>query len=173
MTKHYAIFHEYFQLIKSASFSLNFTQGGRISGGGCMYEGQVYQQGQTWTKQCQVNCVCQDGTTGLYKCTDICPSYGTLPKQCHMVQQPNSCCSKPECSFQASTNGGDGQGTIMTNGGQNGMGTMISGGTTCQNKINNCENYGQSVCTNTQYAQWVVENCPAYCNKCKYTNVEQ
>lgn len=40
-------------------------------GGGCLYEGKVYQQGQTWTVPCKYNCVCKDGTAGRYSCTEV------------------------------------------------------------------------------------------------------
>lgn len=42
-----------------------------VKGGGCLYEGKVYQQGQTWTVPCKYNCVCKDGTAGRYSCTEV------------------------------------------------------------------------------------------------------
>ena len=38
--------------------------------GYCEYNGQHYQQGETWEDGCQYNCVCEDTTTGKYKCTE-------------------------------------------------------------------------------------------------------
>lgn len=36
----------------------------------------------------------------------------------------------------------------------------------CQDKISNCADYTQAVCTNKDYATWVLNNCAHYCNKC-------
>lgn len=42
---------------------------------------------------------------------------------------------------------------------------LFTGGT-CHDTINNCANYGQAVCTDPQYTQWVKQNCAQYCNQC-------
>lgn len=36
----------------------------------------------------------------------------------------------------------------------------------CADKLTNCADYGTSVCSDSNYAQWVTENCAAFCNKC-------
>jgi len=43
---------------------------------------------------------------------------------------------------------------------------MVNSGSSCTDKVSNCAAYTQSVCTNSDYSQWVTENCPKYCNKC-------
>lgn len=137
-----------------------------------MYEGNVYQQGQTWTVPCKYNCVCKDGTAGRYSCTEVCPHYDTLPDGCFMQQDPNNqCCQVPKCNFQPSGSGGGGviTGTsapVLTMGSGSGhSGSFMSGGS-CHDTINNCANYGQAVCTDPQYTQWVKQNCAQYCNQC-------
>lgn len=37
---------------------------------GCMYKGIMYQKGQQWQDGCQYNCICEDGMTGKYVCTE-------------------------------------------------------------------------------------------------------
>ena len=32
--------------------------------------GRQYTQGQTWYDGCQKKCVCEDGKTGFYRCSD-------------------------------------------------------------------------------------------------------
>lgn len=46
-----------------------------------------------------------------------------------------------------------------------GTGTMTGGGM-CADAINNCANYGQGVCSDPTYTDWVSKNCQAYCHKC-------
>lgn len=36
----------------------------------CVYKGVEYIQGQRWQDGCTYNCVCENGMTGKYKCTD-------------------------------------------------------------------------------------------------------
>lgn len=36
----------------------------------------------------------------------------------------------------------------------------------CADAINNCANYGQGVCSDPTYTDWVSKNCQAYCHKC-------
>ena len=43
---------------------------------------------------------------------------------------------------------------------------LVTGSSFCTDKISNCADYSQSVCTNPGYTQWVSENCPKFCNKC-------
>ncbi|KAL8570493.1 hypothetical protein ACOMHN_034528 [Nucella lapillus] len=138
-----------------------------ISGTGCQYEGRNYQQGQTWSKPCQVNCRCDNAATGHYTCTDVCLTYTNLPPGCTLVKPPGEpCCGKPQCTFPTASGGIVGTGT---GGGvvQVGTGTMTSGGSTtqCVDKIPSCKDYGTTVCSDPKYAQWVADNCVATCGR--------
>ncbi|XP_060081054.1 uncharacterized protein LOC132560404 [Ylistrum balloti] len=65
----------------------------------CMYNGVEYKQGQTWADGCDLNCICEDGTTGFYRCSDRCPHYGALPAGCVMETSPSDpCCRRPKCN---------------------------------------------------------------------------
>lgn len=46
-----------------------------VKGGGCLYEGNVYQQGQMWIVFCKYNCVCKDGIVGCYSCIEVYVEY--------------------------------------------------------------------------------------------------
>lgn len=37
--------------------------------GGCVYKNTLYQQGQRWSDGCDFTCVCEDGSTGRYRCS--------------------------------------------------------------------------------------------------------
>jgi hypothetical protein len=37
--------------------------------GVCIYHGQAYNEGQSWDDGCKFVCTCEDGSTGMYKCT--------------------------------------------------------------------------------------------------------
>ena len=36
----------------------------------CIYKGKAYTQGQKWDDGCVKVCVCENGMTGYYTCTD-------------------------------------------------------------------------------------------------------
>ena len=36
----------------------------------------------------------------------------------------------------------------------------------CEDAVPNCENFGESVCTNVAYDDWVNSNCRKFCNRC-------
>ena len=36
----------------------------------CVYKGKNYATGQRWQDGCDYDCVCEDGMTGVYKCTE-------------------------------------------------------------------------------------------------------
>jgi hypothetical protein len=36
----------------------------------CVYKGTEYHTGQRWRDGCDYNCVCVDGMSGQYQCTD-------------------------------------------------------------------------------------------------------
>ncbi|XP_053376973.1 uncharacterized protein LOC123528762 [Mercenaria mercenaria] len=70
----------------------------------CIYNGQVYKQGDTWTDRCKYNCECIDATHGQYKCTERCPRYPNLPAQCYYKQSSKDvCCQEAECRVYGST----------------------------------------------------------------------
>ncbi|XP_045192545.2 CCN family member 2-like [Mercenaria mercenaria] len=67
------------------------------SSSGCVYNGQLYQQGQTWKDACKYNCECVDGTSGKYQCSALCLTWN-LPSSCHMNPPgPGKCCPQPAC----------------------------------------------------------------------------
>ncbi|XP_045192544.2 CCN family member 2-like [Mercenaria mercenaria] len=73
--------------------------GGGMTGtsSGCVYNGQLYQQGQTWKDACKYNCECVDGTSGKYQCSALCLTWN-LPSACHMNPPgPGKCCPQPAC----------------------------------------------------------------------------
>ena len=35
----------------------------------CEYKGQKYIQGQQWYDGCDFKCICEDGMTGVYRCS--------------------------------------------------------------------------------------------------------
>ncbi|XP_060063144.1 kielin/chordin-like protein [Ylistrum balloti] len=66
---------------------------------GCVYKGKYYTQGQQWDDGCAYHCSCDDGSSGLYRCTEKCPRYAQIPSYCTMIQDPaNQCCEKPYCT---------------------------------------------------------------------------
>ncbi|GFO23768.1 collagen alpha-4(vi) chain [Plakobranchus ocellatus] len=71
--------------------------------GYCYYKNNRYQHGEIWEDGCLYNCVCEDGTTGSYRCIEKCERYVNLPAQyCHLEQDPNNpCCERPVCNFLA------------------------------------------------------------------------
>ncbi|XP_052818305.1 multiple epidermal growth factor-like domains protein 11 [Mya arenaria] len=75
------------------------TPAGSISstGTGCVYNGNVYQQGQTWKDACKYTCSCVDGASGKYQCQELCVTWN-LPSQCHLnPPAPGKCCQTPSC----------------------------------------------------------------------------
>ena len=41
-----------------------------LPSGVCVMNGQTYTQGQKWFDGCDQTCICNDGKTGAYSCTD-------------------------------------------------------------------------------------------------------
>ncbi|PVD21493.1 hypothetical protein C0Q70_19667 [Pomacea canaliculata] len=65
---------------------------------GCVYKGALYQQGQRWTDGCDYSCVCEDGTSGRYRCTPKCLIFDNLDSRCILEDDPNDpCCKTPVC----------------------------------------------------------------------------
>ncbi|KAK7505814.1 hypothetical protein BaRGS_00003085, partial [Batillaria attramentaria] len=66
---------------------------------GCLYKGEVYVQGQNWNDECTLSCMCEDATTGRYKCRNRCPQYVGMPAGCQLlVDESDTCCTKPLCT---------------------------------------------------------------------------
>ncbi|KAL3859030.1 hypothetical protein ACJMK2_009268 [Sinanodonta woodiana] len=134
---------------------------------GCIYEGRTYQQGETWQKTCELNCVCQDASSGRYQCNNICPTYSDLPPSCSLVKAPGECCAKPQCNFQpVGTGSGSGSGLSSGSGSGSGLSSGSGSGSfpgSCRDQIQNCNGYGTSVCRDSSYAKWVEDNCCSYC----------
>lgn len=36
----------------------------------------------------------------------------------------------------------------------------------CADKIDNCQSYGQNVCSEPRYTAWVLDNCQYFCRQC-------
>jgi len=36
----------------------------------CLYQGKLYTTGQSWDDGCTYTCVCVDGMSGQYRCTE-------------------------------------------------------------------------------------------------------
>ncbi|XP_052786263.1 uncharacterized protein LOC128221703 [Mya arenaria] len=74
---------------------------------GCLYKGALYQVGRRWDDGCSYTCVCADGSTGQYKCSPKCPTFGTLPTGCSLRSNPNDpCCQQPVCPVGTVTSNG-------------------------------------------------------------------
>lgn len=43
---------------------------------------------------------------------------------------------------------------------------MSSGGGSCTDAVTNCADYTMSVCSNSDYATWVTQNCKKFCGQC-------
>ncbi|XP_046570033.1 uncharacterized protein LOC124278355 [Haliotis rubra] len=70
----------------------------------CVYKGREYRQGERWQDGCKYNCVCEDETTGKYKCGERCPSYPFVPPQCTLQRDlTDICCNKLTCDYSKPT----------------------------------------------------------------------
>ncbi|XP_076113277.1 uncharacterized protein LOC143080960 isoform X2 [Mytilus galloprovincialis] len=69
--------------------------------GVCIFASVSYKQGQQWYDSCSSICVCEDASTGSYKCQPRCSKNDGVPKGCSMVPDPKDplCCQIPDCSF--------------------------------------------------------------------------
>lgn len=54
----------------------------------CVYDGRMYKQGQKWQDGCDYDCICTDGMTGKYECTERCV--------CFQLLSPFSVMGEPE-----------------------------------------------------------------------------
>ncbi|GFR96541.1 collagen alpha-5(VI) chain [Elysia marginata] len=63
----------------------------------CIFQGQSFEQGDTWHDGCDKTCVCDDARTGYIRCSDRCPDYLNLPKGCSLVSVPGQCCRSLSC----------------------------------------------------------------------------
>ncbi|XP_036358133.1 uncharacterized protein LOC115210527 [Octopus sinensis] len=66
---------------------------------GCLYKGKYYAEKSVWNDGCQLQCTCQNGTSGMYECHQRCPIFEDLPNDCRLVDFPGEpCCVIPECN---------------------------------------------------------------------------
>ncbi|KAL3859113.1 hypothetical protein ACJMK2_009345 [Sinanodonta woodiana] len=66
---------------------------------GCMYKGVLYNQGMRWNDGCDYSCMCEDESTGRFRCSAKCPSFQNLGSECQMKSNPSDpCCEYPECN---------------------------------------------------------------------------
>lgn len=64
---------------------------------GCVYNGVLYAQGQTWKDGCRFKCTCADASRGMYTCRSLCVNW-QLPTQCTLsAPAPGKCCNTPSC----------------------------------------------------------------------------
>ncbi|MCI3341318.1 hypothetical protein MQA30_25450, partial [Escherichia coli] len=63
----------------------------------CVYNDNIYEQGDTWVDGCQYNCTCSDASTGRYQCVNRCPVYTNMPQGCLLVDVPGECCPRLDC----------------------------------------------------------------------------
>nr|KAG5702882.1 hypothetical protein BaRGS_019101 [Batillaria attramentaria] len=65
----------------------------------CVYNGRTYTTGQRWYSGCEKICVCEDGKTGFYRCSDRCLRYPqAIASFCSMARDPmDPCCMVPDC----------------------------------------------------------------------------
>ena len=87
-----------------------------------------------------------------------CPTYTQIPPLCSLQTVPGDCCKKVVCQPHTATlPPGYSQVTppAVT------PSTAPSGN--CTDRISNCQQYGQSICSNTAYQSWAKRNCQAFC----------
>ncbi|KAH3775136.1 hypothetical protein DPMN_176533 [Dreissena polymorpha] len=131
--------------------------------GGCIYKGNYYGAGDTWTDGCDYNCSCENGQTGFYRCTARCPTY-QLPSGCVLRTIRGECCGVPDC-----TGGGTGTGIGSGTGTGSGTGGSMTGSQTGCAYKNTLYQQGQQwkdgcqykcTCTDASSGQY---SCAALC----------
>ncbi|CAC5382857.1 unnamed protein product [Mytilus coruscus] len=70
--------------IKSTTIPAIITGQG-VNGGVCIFAGVSYKQGQQWYDLCSSVCVCEDASTGYYRCKPRCSKNDGVPKGCFML----------------------------------------------------------------------------------------
>ncbi|XP_012935764.2 uncharacterized protein LOC101861795 [Aplysia californica] len=57
--------------------------------------GKIYKEGERWTYGCDYNCLCIDGSRGLYVCNDVCKHF-VCPASYHCTEyeDPDYACCK-------------------------------------------------------------------------------
>ncbi|XP_076113274.1 uncharacterized protein LOC143080959 isoform X2 [Mytilus galloprovincialis] len=133
---------------------INSTSGVRL---GCIYKGQLYKAGDEWDDGCDFHCKCVDSKTGRYQCTAQCPEFTRLPALCELVPVSGQCCKRLQCRTPTTVAPGVVTPTpfIPTPDPHPG----------CTDVIDNCADYGQSVCQQP-YDAWGRRNCQHYCGMC-------
>ena len=54
----------------------------------CVYNGRMYTQGQKWQDGCKYDCICTDGLTGKYECTERFVTYKSNAVFWHVYINP-------------------------------------------------------------------------------------
>ncbi|CAC5382852.1 unnamed protein product [Mytilus coruscus] len=128
-----------------------------VNGLGCIYKGQLHQAGDEWDDGCDFHCKCVDSKIGRYQCTAQCPEFTKLPALCEFITVSGQCCKRLQCRTPTTVAPGIVTPTpiIPTPDPHPG----------CTDVIDNCADYGQSVCQQP-YDAWARRNCQHYCGKC-------
>lgn len=72
----------------------------------CVYNGVQFKQGATWQDGCSLNCVCENGKTGFYRCNE---RYFIFLILIHMIKL----CMGPDFLFPKTCPSSDGELTFM------------------------------------------------------------
>ncbi|XP_025096408.1 putative epidermal cell surface receptor isoform X2 [Pomacea canaliculata] len=68
--------------------------------GYCVYKNKMYRQSERWVDGCDYNCICEDASTGFWRCADMCLKYPPMNQYCQLIADPDSpCCKKPFCQI--------------------------------------------------------------------------
>ncbi|XP_071172353.1 uncharacterized protein [Mytilus edulis] len=128
-----------------------------VDGLGCIYKGQFYKAGDEWDDGCDFHCKCVDSKTGRYQCFAQCPEFTRLPALCELIPVPGQCCKRLQCRTPTTVAPGVVTPTpfIPTPDPHPG----------CTDAIENCADYGQSVCQ-PPYDAWGRRNCQHNCGMC-------
>ncbi|KAK7491400.1 hypothetical protein BaRGS_00017378, partial [Batillaria attramentaria] len=72
----------------------------------CVYNGRTYTTGQRWYSGCEKICVCEDGKTGFYRCSDRCAHFEGVTADCKLVPDARdpTCCMEPLCGEPSNLN---------------------------------------------------------------------
>ncbi|PVD29404.1 hypothetical protein C0Q70_08655 [Pomacea canaliculata] len=66
----------------------------------CVYKNKMYRQSERWVDGCDYNCICEDASTGFWRCADMCLKYPPMNQYCQLIADPDSpCCKKPFCQI--------------------------------------------------------------------------
>ncbi|XP_025115703.1 uncharacterized protein LOC112577008 [Pomacea canaliculata] len=154
---------------------------------GCVYKGTPYAVHSTWDDGCDFTCQCIDDVTGMYQCTQKCPTYTMLPPSLVLVavegpvlqaaeehRGPADHYSRHALLRQVRQLPVLHQERLLRNlqGWAEAHCPMFCGicnATTpappCIDVLPNCQNYGSQSCL-PPYVDWAYDNCRNFCNYC-------